>query len=157
MHNTFQRDLCRLKLETARSYVKAISTSMMPMATSQSSSLKVTAQVWFIRGFVSHTRTHTLTHTFMHTHAHTHTHTQVQGLGPLFRLTVIIQNTSPSSVATDHYITFKCDESLYRISNKLLQVSFYFVLLCIWDVLFFWSELLSHLNREYYYSTSLRS
>lgn len=45
MHETFQRDLRQLKLETARSYVKAVSTSMMPLATSQDSSLNVIAQV----------------------------------------------------------------------------------------------------------------
>ncbi len=45
MHNTFQRDLLRLKLETARSFVKAIGSSMLPVATSSTSCLKITAQV----------------------------------------------------------------------------------------------------------------
>ncbi len=45
MHNTFQRDLLRLKLETARSFVKAIGTSMLPVATSSTSCLKISAQV----------------------------------------------------------------------------------------------------------------
>jgi Bardet-Biedl syndrome 1 protein len=47
---------------------------------------------------------------------------QVQGLGPIFRLTVTVQNTSPSKPVIGHYITFKCDESLYRISKKFIQM-----------------------------------
>lgn len=47
---------------------------------------------------------------------------QVQGLGPIFHLTVTVQNTSPTSPVTGHYITFKCDESLYLISRKFIQV-----------------------------------
>ena len=54
---------------------------------------------------------------------------QVQGLGPLFQLTVSVQNTSPSATATNHFITFKCDESLYRIGKKLIQVCPVFYLL----------------------------
>ncbi len=47
---------------------------------------------------------------------------QVQGLGPVFRLTVSILNSSPSTVPTDLVLTFKCNESLYRIKKKLIQV-----------------------------------
>ena len=91
MHNMFQRDLCRLKLETARAYAKMITSSLAPVVSSQDVSLKISAQV--------------------------------QGLGPLFQLTVSVQNTAPSAVLTEHFITFKCDESLYRIDKKLIQVS----------------------------------
>jgi len=90
MHNTFQRDLYRLRLETARSYVKAVTASLTPVTSTQDSSLKISAQV--------------------------------QGLGPVFRLTVNIQNTSPSSALIGHSLTFKCDESLYRIAKKLIQM-----------------------------------
>jgi hypothetical protein len=45
MHEVFQRDLLRLKLETTRSYFKAISSSLTPVITSQNTSLKITAQV----------------------------------------------------------------------------------------------------------------
>lgn len=47
----------------------------------------------------------------------------MQGLGPVFRLSVSIQNTAPSSLPIDLFITFKCDESLYRIKNKFIQVN----------------------------------
>ena len=90
MHNTFQRDLCRLKLETARAFAKVVSSSLAPIASSQDAALKISAQV--------------------------------QGLGPLFQLTISVQNTSPSATVTNHFITFKCDESLYRINRKLIQV-----------------------------------
>ena len=46
----------------------------------------------------------------------------VQGLRPLFQLTLHVQNTAPSAVLTNLCITFKCDESLYRIYKKLIQV-----------------------------------
>lgn len=45
MHNTFQRDLYRLRLEVARSYVKAVTASLTPITSSQDSSLKISAQV----------------------------------------------------------------------------------------------------------------
>ncbi|CAI7994607.1 Bardet-Biedl syndrome 1 protein homolog [Geodia barretti] len=47
---------------------------------------------------------------------------QVQGLGPIFRLTVTVQNTSPSKPVTNCYITFRCDEGLYRITRKFIQM-----------------------------------
>lgn len=90
MHNTFQRDLYRLRLETSRAYVKAVTSSLAPITSSQETSLRVTAAV--------------------------------QGMGPIFRLTVTVQNTSPSSPAIDHFITFKSDPSLYRISKRLIPL-----------------------------------
>ncbi len=46
IHSVFQQDLLRLRLETARSYAKAISASMIPITSSdQKESLKITAQV----------------------------------------------------------------------------------------------------------------
>jgi hypothetical protein len=94
MHNTFQCDLCRLKLEVARAYAKIVSFSLAPVINSKDISLKISAQV--------------------------------QGLGPLFQLTLAVQNTAPSAVLTNLSITFKlkCDESLYgstRNSHRLLQ------------------------------------
>ena len=46
MHRIFQQDLLRLRLETARSYAKAISASLVPITSSEETeSLKITAQV----------------------------------------------------------------------------------------------------------------
>ncbi len=90
MHNTFQRDLYRLRLETSRAYVKAVTSSLAPISSSEDSSLRVTAAV--------------------------------QGLGPIFRLTVSVQNTSPSIPATNHFLTFKSDPSLYRISKTFIPL-----------------------------------
>jgi len=45
MHRVFQRDLCKLRLNTARAYVKIISDGQGPMSFSSGSSLRLTAQV----------------------------------------------------------------------------------------------------------------
>ena len=37
-------------------------------------------------------------------------------------MTVLLQNTSPKSPITDHYLLFQCDESLYNISTKYIKV-----------------------------------
>ncbi|KAL5473056.1 hypothetical protein EMCRGX_G027497 [Ephydatia muelleri] len=47
---------------------------------------------------------------------------QVQGMGPLFRLTISVQNSSPTAPIIDHYITFKCDYSLYRLSRPRIEL-----------------------------------
>jgi len=44
MHRIFQRDLCKLRLTTARSYVKIISDGQGPISFSNSASLRLTAQ-----------------------------------------------------------------------------------------------------------------
>lgn len=45
MHTAFQHDLYRLRLETARAYVSSVSRSMLPVSTSLTDSLKISAQV----------------------------------------------------------------------------------------------------------------
>jgi len=45
MHRIFQRDLCKLRLSTARSYVKIITDGQGPLSYSSGSSLRLTAQV----------------------------------------------------------------------------------------------------------------
>ncbi|KAI1280886.1 Bardet-Biedl syndrome 1 protein [Halotydeus destructor] len=45
IHRTFQQDLYRLRLNTARAYVKAITTSLNPISTNAVDSLKLSAQV----------------------------------------------------------------------------------------------------------------
>ena len=45
MHRQFQHDLYRLRLETARSYVKALENSMNPISTNPQEPLKLSAQV----------------------------------------------------------------------------------------------------------------
>ena len=47
---------------------------------------------------------------------------QVHGIGPIFRLTVTLQNTSPSSSATDLYLAFKCDSNLYDLDKNMIMV-----------------------------------
>jgi Bardet-Biedl syndrome 1 protein len=45
MHRMFQRDLCKLRLSTARAYVKIITDGQGPMSYSSGSALRLTAQV----------------------------------------------------------------------------------------------------------------
>ena len=45
MHRVFQQDLYRLRLQAARSYVHAISTSLNPLSTSLQDPVKLSAQV----------------------------------------------------------------------------------------------------------------
>ena len=47
---------------------------------------------------------------------------QVQGIGPIFKLTVTIQNTSLSSPAINLYLAFKCDGNLYDIDKNIIKV-----------------------------------
>lgn len=61
MHRIFQRDLCKLRLSTARAYVKVLTDGQGPMSYSSSSSVRLNAQV--------------------------------QGLGPLFKIRLNVQNT----------------------------------------------------------------
>ena len=54
----------------------------------------------------------------------------MQGLGPIFRLTVTVQNTSPCKPVSGCYITFSCDETLYRISRNFIPVRCMCVCVC---------------------------
>ena len=46
MHQTFQQHLLQLKLETAKSYIKAVSSSLAPVTSSQDTCLTISAQVY---------------------------------------------------------------------------------------------------------------
>ena len=46
----------------------------------------------------------------------------------MFKLTVSIKNSSPTALPIDLFIAFKCDESLYRIKKKIIQVTVIVVL-----------------------------
>ena len=50
------------------------------------------------------------------------TTTQVQGIGPLFNLTVTVENTSQKQVALNLCLVFLWDESLYSLTKKIIQV-----------------------------------
>lgn len=90
MHNVFQQDLAKLRLDITRAYAKAVSNNLTPITSNPDCSLKITAQV--------------------------------QGLGPIFRLTVTVQNTSSSKPVSECYLIFKYDETLYRISKTFIQM-----------------------------------
>lgn len=49
---------------------------------------------------------------------------QVQGIGPTFKLTVNLQNTSLSQPSTSLLITFLYDEKLYNFKKSFIEVYF---------------------------------
>ena len=87
MHRVFQHDLYLLRLNTARSFVRALQTSSNPISTTggsdnESESIKLSAQVL--------------------------------GLGPVFKLVIGLCNTSTSTPSRYLLITFYCDDKMYR-------------------------------------------
>ena len=85
MHRVFQHDLYLLRLNTARSFVRALQTSSNPISSSSgddSESIKLSAQVL--------------------------------GLGPVFKLIIGLCNTSTSTPSRYLLISFYCDDKMYR-------------------------------------------
>ena len=115
MHNTFQKDLYRLRLETAKAFAKSLNTSSLPITATHS--MNISAQVWppMAGCIVLALMANVLASLLLPP-------SQVQGMGPLFRLTITVQNTSPGTPIIGHYITFKCDHSLYRLSRPRIEV-----------------------------------
>ena len=95
MHTAFQRDLCKLRLHTARAYMKVLSDGHAPMTmgsprdSSTSASLTLNASVC--------------------------------GLGPLFKLNLCVQNTGTKSVLNIQ-IFLKWDKLIYQPSKYVLRV-----------------------------------
>ncbi|PIK35713.1 putative Bardet-Biedl syndrome 1 protein, partial [Apostichopus japonicus] len=90
MHRMFQHDLYRLRLNTAREYVKVLNSSMNPISTNLSEPLKLAAQV--------------------------------QGIGPTFKMTVNVQNTSLAVPIMNTLISFLYDEKLYTLQKTMIPV-----------------------------------
>lgn len=90
MHRMFQHDLYRLRLNTAREYVKVLNSSMNPVSTNLAEPLKLSAQV--------------------------------QGIGPTFKMTVNLQNTSLSVPIMNTLISFLYDEKLYSLQKTMIPV-----------------------------------
>eukprot|EP01062_Namystynia_karyoxenos_P062724 TRINITY_DN55601_c0_g1_i1.p1 TRINITY_DN55601_c0_g1~~TRINITY_DN55601_c0_g1_i1.p1 ORF type:complete len:654 (+),score=207.43 TRINITY_DN55601_c0_g1_i1:92-1963(+) len=89
MHRVFQRDLCKLRLQTARAYVKILTDGQGPLSYTAGSSLRLTAHV--------------------------------QGLGPLFKVKLNIQNTGTKSL-TAIPIVFTYNRSIYEIRKPTLTI-----------------------------------
>eukprot|EP01059_Diplonema_ambulator_P035719 TRINITY_DN8532_c0_g1_i5.p1 TRINITY_DN8532_c0_g1~~TRINITY_DN8532_c0_g1_i5.p1 ORF type:complete len:594 (+),score=182.29 TRINITY_DN8532_c0_g1_i5:184-1965(+) len=82
MHRVFQRDLCKLRLQTARAYVKILTDGQGPLSYMGGSSLRLTAHV--------------------------------QGLGPLFKIKLNIQNTGLKPL-TAIPIVFTYNKAIYQM------------------------------------------
>jgi Bardet-Biedl syndrome 1 protein len=109
MHRIFQRDLCKLRLETARYYVKIIAEGQGPLSynSSGAASLRLSAQV--------------------------------QGLGPKFKIKMSIQNVgsasllhTPVTLSYNHDL-YKANRSLLQVPVLLpgLQCHYEFDIECI--------------------------
>ena len=89
MHRVFQRDLCKLRLNTARAYVKMLTDGQGMMSYNSSSSIRLTAHV--------------------------------QGLGPLFKIKLNVQNTGTKALLGIP-IVFTHSMTHYRIAKPYLVV-----------------------------------
>mmetsp|Transcript_47681 Transcript_47681/g.152835 ORF Transcript_47681/g.152835 Transcript_47681/m.152835 type:complete len:596 (+) Transcript_47681:319-2106(+) len=89
MHRIFQRDLCKLRLQTARAYVKVLSDGQGPISYSSGSSLRLNAQV--------------------------------QGLGPLFKIKMNVQNTGSKPIAGVP-IMVSYNQELYTASRSQIVI-----------------------------------
>jgi hypothetical protein len=87
MHRIFQRDLCKLRLSTARSFVKVITDGQGPLSSTGGTSLRLDAKI--------------------------------QGLGPLFRLKMVLKNTGARAV-TEVPLTFGYNRDIYRLDESSL-------------------------------------
>uniref|UniRef100_A0A6I8NIH7 Bardet-Biedl syndrome 1 n=1 Tax=Ornithorhynchus anatinus TaxID=9258 RepID=A0A6I8NIH7_ORNAN len=91
MHRVFQADLYLLRLRAARAYVRALESSLSPVAAAQGEPLKL--------------------------------HAVVQGLGPTFKLTLHLQNTSAvARPAVGLLVCFLYDEALYALPRAFFKV-----------------------------------
>jgi len=91
MHGIFQRELCKLRLNCARAYVKVITDGNGPISYSSKASVRLNADV--------------------------------QGLGPLFKLNLKIQNTG-RQVLQNSFVTFAFDRTLYEVERPLFCIPF---------------------------------
>jgi Bardet-Biedl syndrome 1 protein len=89
MHRLFQRDLCKLRLNTARAYVKIITDGQGPMSYSSSAALRLNAAVI--------------------------------GLGPRFKLVLLVQNNGARSLS-DIVVTFNYNPAIYRLPSGLFKL-----------------------------------
>lgn len=88
IHRAFQRDLCKMRLETARAYVKTLSTDGSSMAGASGTVLGGN-------------------------HPEIRIHAQVKGLGPRFQLCVYLQNAGQTPVLGS-VLLFSFDANLYQ-------------------------------------------
>ncbi|XP_035557508.2 Bardet-Biedl syndrome 1 protein isoform X1 [Canis lupus familiaris] len=94
MHRTFQTDLYLLRLRAARAYVQALESSLNPVSVTAREPLKLHAVVSF----------------------------QVQGLGPTFKLTLHLQNTSTARPILGLLVCFLYNEVLYALPRAFFKV-----------------------------------
>ena len=89
MHRLFQRDLCKLRLATARAYVKVLTDGHGPLSYTAGSSLRLNPQV--------------------------------QGLGPIFRLKLDIQNTGNRPIFGVP-LSFSYNQQVYKLSEHMVNL-----------------------------------
>jgi Bardet-Biedl syndrome 1 protein len=89
MHRVFQRDLCKLRLQTARAYTKILTDGQGTQSHFSQTSIRLTAHV--------------------------------QGLGPLFKIKVNVQNTGTKAL-TNIPIVFTYNQDIYTMQRPHLLV-----------------------------------
>jgi len=111
MHRKFQRDLCRLRLETARSYVKMITDGHGPSTYMAGANIRVNAMVR-CRSCASIPPLPVVL--LWYCGAHWRWRPQVAGLGPHFKLKIQMRNSGSRSVS-QLGITFYHSHTVYTI------------------------------------------
>ena len=89
MHRVFQRDLCKLRLSTARAYVKVLTDGHGPLSYTAGSSLRLSPEV--------------------------------QGIGPIFRLKLGVQNTGNRPIF-DVPLAFAYNSQIYKLSAHVISL-----------------------------------
>lgn len=89
MHRTFQRDLCKLRLTTARTFVKLLTDGQGPTSYAASTQLSL--------------------------------HASVQGLGPHFKVQLMMKNEGSASLSDLHVLIRSCSP-LYEVTTKHIGV-----------------------------------
>ena len=98
MHRVFQHDLFLLRLNTARSFVRALQTSSNPITTTSNSTGSSGSNVDEVGS----------------SEAAIKLSAQVLGLGPVFKLILGLCNTSVGKPSRYLLISFYCDDKLYK-------------------------------------------
>lgn len=99
MYRIFQRDLCKMRVKTAKSFLKMLTDGQSAISYQAGSAIRLNAQV--------------------------------QGLGPVFKIRMIIQNTGTKTLCNVP-ILFAYNQEIYTMKNSQMNVYYNVVMLMIY-------------------------
>lgn len=123
----------RLKLNAARTYVKALQSSLNPISLNTTDSVKLSAKVRIVCALVRagdiyllHLTQRPFANSLLTNaciYAPLHFHPQVFGLGPIFQLSLELQNNNSDNFISDLLMVFDYDAKIYRLERNVLQIA----------------------------------